>query len=550
MRLGFLVLIMAVLTIESGCRFVGEEVDLVLHNGRIVCLDGSETIAQAVAIRDGKIVAIGKEREILNQYKGRQVHDLAGATVYPGLIDAHSHLLGYALGLENLDLVGTGSWLEVVQIVSEKGDEGLGWIRGRGWDQNDWEAREFPDRQMLDVHFPNTPVVLERIDGHAVIANQAALLATDMAVAHAIPGGEVMLREDGTPTGVLIDGAADSLLSRIPGPTAMQKRAALLGAQSKLVAAGLTTVTDAGLDVDDIALIDSMHQDGQLKLRVVAMANPTEENFLVMSRRNGWSTPRLRAQSFKFYMDGSLGSRGAALLEPYTDRPGHSGLLLQSMESYEAQLRQIHEWGFQAATHAIGDSAARLVLDVYNKVLGRITNDRRWRIEHAQVIHPDDLPKFQSSSIVPSVQPTHATSDMYWAGHRLGRGRIRRAYAYHDLMSQLGWLPLGTDFPVEGIDPRNTFLAAVSRRDVERQPKDGFHLDQALSPKECMLGMTIWAAMASHWENELGSIEIGKNADLVVVDRDWLMMSDPHDVLNSRILATYIDGERVHHHSR
>ena len=550
MRLGFLGLIIAVLTIESGCRFVGEEVDLVLHNGRVVCLDGSETIAQAVAIRDGKIVAIGKEREILNQYKGQQVHDLAGATVYPGLIDAHSHLLGYALGLENLNLVGTGSWLEVVQIVSEKGDESLGWIRGRGWDQNDWEVSKFPDRQMLDDRFPYTPVVLERIDGHAVIANQAALLATDMEVAHDIPGGEMLLRADGTPTGVLIDGAADTLLSRIPEPTATQKRLALLRAQSKLVAVGLTAVTDAGLDVDDIALIDSMHQDGQLKLRVVAMANPTEDNFLVMSRRNGWSTPRLRAQSFKFYMDGSLGSRGAALLEPYTDRPGHSGLLLQSMETYEAQLRQIHEWGFQAATHAIGDSAARLVLDVYNNVLGNIPNDRRWRMEHAQVIHPDDLPKFQSSSIVASVQPTHATSDMYWAGQRLGRGRIRRAYAYQDLMSQLGWLPLGTDFPVEGIDPRNTFLAAVSRRDVERQPKDGFHLDQALSPKECMLGMTFWAAMASHWENELGSIEVGKNADFVVVDRDWLLLSDPHDVLNSRILATYIDGERVHHQTK
>jgi len=343
----------------------------------------------------------------------------------------------------------------------------------------------------------------------------------------------------------LIDGAADSLLARIPQPSQAEKAAALKQAQANLLAAGLTTVTDAGLDVEDIALLDSLHGSGDLVLRVVAMANPKEANFVAMAERGGWKTERLMAQSFKFYMDGALGSRGAALLEPYDDRPGHRGLLLQSIETYESQLRRIHADGFQAATHAIGDSAARLVLDVYERILGG-PNDRRWRMEHAQVIHPDDVARFGASSIIPSVQPTHATSDMYWAGQRLGRGRIRRAYAYADLRDQLGMLPLGTDFPVEDIDPRKTFLAAVARQDVDRYPAEGFHLDQALSPKECLLGMTLWAALACQTDSLVGSIEVGKRADLIVVDRDWLLLADPHEVMTSRVWATYLDGELVY----
>lgn len=530
----------------SGCQFSKQRVDLVIRNANVVCLDGAGTRAQALAIHDGRIVALGKENEILNAFRGHEMHDLAGATLYPGLIDAHSHLLGYALNLGYVDLVGTSSWEEVVdRLRSAQPDVDEAWIRGRGWDQNDWPVQEFPDRDDLDRLFPNRPAVLQRIDGHAVVANREALAQTGLLDSPGVPGGEIMRRSDGAPTGVLIDGAADSLLARIPAPSASFKTQALIQAQENLLAAGLTTVTDAGLDVADIALLDSLHQTGELLLRVVAMANPTEANFEAMAQRGGWRTPRLVAQSFKFYMDGALGSRGAVLLQPYEDRPGHRGLLLQSLEEYEAQLVRIHALGFQAATHAIGDSAARLVLSAYERVLNG-PNDRRWRMEHAQVIHPDDLPRFGASSIVPSVQPTHATSDMYWAGQRLGRGRIRRAYAYRDLMKQLGMLPLGTDFPVEDIDPRKTFLAAVTRQDADRYPEDGFHLDQALSPYECMLGMTLWAAMASHMEAEVGSIEVGKRADVVVVDRDWIPMANPHDVLTSNILATYLDGVRVY----
>jgi len=529
-----------------GCHWAKEPVDLVIRNAHIVCLDGAGTKAQAMAIHEGQIVALGKEHEILNTYRGEITEDLQGATVYPGLIDAHSHLLGYALNLAHTDLVGTTSWEEVVnKLKDEHAKSTSPWVRGRGWDQNDWTVPNFPDREALDRLFPDRPVALQRIDGHAVIANRHALELTRLWEAKSLPGGEILRRPDGTPTGVLVDGAADSLQARIPEPSANTKTTALRMAEQHLVACGLTTVTDAGLDADDIGLLDSLHQTGDLKLRVVAMANPTESNFQAMAERGGWDTPRLKAQSFKFYMDGSLGSRGAALLEAYDDRPGHRGLLLQSLEEYEAQLARIHQDGFQAATHAIGDSAVRLVLGAYERVLGG-PNDHRWRVEHAQVIHPDDLHRFGKSSIIPSVQPTHATSDMYWAGVRLGRGRIRRAYAYADLRDQLGMIPLGTDFPVEDVDPRKTFLAAVARQDAARYPEEGFHLDQALTPREAMLGMTFWASLASRMDTLTGSLEVGKRADLVVTNRDWLKLSDLHDVLNAQILKTFIDGEQVH----
>ena len=530
----------------AGCHWAKEPVDLVIRNAHVVCLDGAGTQAQAMAIHQGQIVALGKEHEILNAYRGKVVEDVKGATVYPGLIDAHSHLLGYALNLAHTNLVGTSSWREVlVKLETEHAHSSTPWVRGRGWDQNDWSVPVFPDREALDSLFPDRPVALQRIDGHAVLANRHALKLTRLWEATSLPGGEILRRPDGTPTGVLVDGAADSLLARIPKPNADTKTEALRIAARRLVACGLTTVTDAGLDVDDIALLDSLHRSGDLKLRVVAMANPAEANFQAMAKRGGWDTPRLKAQSFKFYMDGALGSRGAALLEPYDDRPGHRGLLLQSLEEYEAQLERIHADGFQAATHAIGDSAARLVLDAYERVLGG-PNDHRWRMEHAQVIHPDDMARFGKSSIIPSVQPTHATSDMYWAGVRLGRGRIRRAYAYADLRDQLGMIPLGTDFPVEDVDPRKTFLAAVARQDASRYPEGGFHLDQALSPKDAMLGMTLWAALASRMDTLTGSLEVGKRADFIVSNRDWLKLNDPHDVLEVNILKTYIDGEQVH----
>ena len=526
----------------GGCRFSPQKVDLVVRNATIHTMDGRGGQGQAMAIDSGRVVAVGKEYEVLNAYRGVETFDAKGQTIYPGLMDAHSHLIGYAQGLDRINAVGTASWQEVVDLLDPR--DGTGWVRGRGWDQNDWDDRAFPDRAKLDSLFPDRPVVLQRIDGHAVIANGQALRQTGMMDATSVAGGEILRRPDGSPTGVLIDGAADSLLSRIPSPSRAQTVDALKKAERNLVRLGLTTVTDAGLDWPDLALLDSLHRSGVLSLRVMAMANPTAENLEVMASRGGWDTPRLKAQSFKFYMDGALGSRGAALLEPYDDRPGHKGMVLQDLPSYLDMLYQVKASGFQACTHAIGDSANRLVLDAYAEVLEGV-NDERWRIEHAQVVHPQDMDRFGAYSVIPSVQPTHATSDMYWAGERLGRGRVRRAYAYQDLLGQLGMLPLGTDFPVEGIDPRKTFLAAVARQDANRYPKEGYHLDQGLTPEQALAGMTLWAAMSSHMDDELGSLEPGKWADFVVVDRDWLNLEDVHEVLNAQVLQTFIQGEPV-----
>ena len=531
------------MTLVAGCG--GDKADLVVRNAHIVTMDGRGTTAQAMAVKDGRILALGKEQEMLNAHRGARVVDVKGATVYPGLIDAHSHLLGYALTLDRLNVVGTTSYEEVVSAVSKARPAASGWIRGRGWDQNDWALRDFPDRAPLDSLHPETPVVLQRIDGHAVLVNRAALVASSMWEVDEVLGGEILRRPDGTPSGVLVDGAADSLLARIPKPGRAEKQRALAKAERNLLACGLTTVTDAGLDWADMLLLDSLHQTGDLNLRVVAMANPTRANLDSMVACGGIRTDRLVAEAFKFYMDGALGSRGAALLEPYDDRPGHRGLLLQDPKVYKEQLAEVLDAGFQAATHAIGDSAARLVLNIYGELLEG-ANDLRWRMEHAQVIHPDDLHKFGMHAVIPSVQPTHATSDMYWAGERLGRARVRRAYAYQDLHGQLGMLPLGTDFPVEDIDPRKTYLAAVARQDANRTPKEGFHVDQALTPEQSLLGMTLWAALASRMEAEVGSLEPGKRADFVVMDRDWLLLDDPHDVLSSKVLQTYMSGELLH----
>ena len=341
--------------LASGCG--GDTADLVVRNAHIVAMDGRGTTAQAMAVKDGRVLALGKEQEVLNAHRGARVVDVKGATVYPGLIDAHSHLLGYALGLGRLNVVGTTSYEEVVNAVSKASPTASGWIRGRGWDQNDWADRNFPDRGPLDSLHPGTPVVLQRIDGHAVLVNRAALEASSLWEVGEVPGGEILRRPDGTPTGVLVDGAADSLLARIPKPGRTEKQLALAQAEQNLLACGLTTVTDAGLDWADILLLDSLHQTGDLQLRVVAMANPTRANLDSMVAHGGLRTDKLVAESFKFYMDGALGSRGALLRQPYSDRTGWFGLATQREQEFKRQIETLHGHGLQAATHCIDDSA-------------------------------------------------------------------------------------------------------------------------------------------------------------------------------------------------
>ena len=540
------------------CNYKSKEADVVFHNAQIINCDGigeEEAKHGAIAIVDGRIVAVGANQAILNTYKSESYIDLQQAYIYAGFIDAHSHFLGYSLNKTKVNLVGTSTFDEVLDRISSFADsnststDSLSWITGRGWDQNDWQSTTFPTRHKLDSLFPNRPVAVRRIDGHALLANQKALelggifdiLKTD---GPNIEGGEIILLPDGTPSGVLVDEAADLVLNTVPEPNSETKRRVLIEAQKDLFAVGLTTVSDAGLDVGEIKLISDLHSSGDLQIRVIAMASGTQPNLDSAFSIGPWRTDRLVAESIKFYMDGALGSRGASLLAPYSDRPEFSGYLIQDPESYRNAISMANDLGFQVCTHGIGDRAVRHILEEYNDVLGGI-NDKRWRIEHSQVVSTEDLPLYASASIIPSIQPTHATSDMYWAGERLGKGRIRRAYRYEDLKNVLGMLPLGTDFPIESIDPLKTFYAATIRKDSDGYPENGYYMDQALSRNSALLGMTVWASIANRTESETGSIEEGKWADFVVLDRN--LLTTPEDqILNTHILKTVVAGKIVY----
>ncbi|MBM71516.1 MAG: amidohydrolase [Crocinitomicaceae bacterium] len=540
------------------CNYKSQTADVVFHNAQIIDCDGMDTemaVSGGIAVKDGRIIAIGPSQAILNSFKADEFIDLEQDFIYPGFIDAHSHFLGYALNKTKVDLVGTTSYEEVLDRIvvfteyNNSSSDSLDWIIGRGWDQNDWQDSSYPTRHELDSIFPNRPVAVRRIDGHALLANKKALeLAgifdlVQIDGSH-MEGGEIILFPDGTPSGILVDKAADLVIDVIPDANHKTKRNALIDAQKDLFAAGLTSVTDAGLDVSDIKLISDLHSSGDLQIRVIAMASGTLPNLDSAFAKGPWRTDRLIAESIKFYMDGALGSRGAALLAPYSDRPYFSGYLIQDSTSYRNALSTAYDLGFQVCTHGIGDKAVRHILNEYNAVLGGI-NDKRWRIEHSQVVTTDDLPLYASASIIPSIQPTHATSDMYWAGERLGKGRIRRAYRYEDLKNILGMVPLGTDFPIESIEPLKTFYAATIRKDSEGYPENGYYMDQALSRNSALLGMTIWASIASRTEAETGSIEVGKWADFVVLDRNLLKVAE-EQILNSHIIKTVVAGSIVY----
>lgn len=546
MRL-FLALVCAAGVTLSGCGFRGNHADVVLHNGVVLTLDASSGQAQAVAVRSGRIVEVGPERAILNKYHADLQVDLMGAVVVPGLMDAHAHFVGFADGLGAADLVGTTSVEEVLdKALAHAALFPEGWVIGRGWDQNDWAVTDFPDRaDRLDVLFPDRPVMLERVDGHAVWCNAAALKLAGMEPGLRIAGGELIAAEDGRLTGVLVDGAADSMQSWVPEPDSLIRAGYFKEAARQLTAVGLTHITDAGLEPQDVEAIVALQASGELPLRFSVMVadRPEALDHFLPAGPVIDTAGMLDVRAVKFYMDGALGSRGASLLEPYADRPETQGLFLQNEADYIDKVKRTKAAGFQVATHCIGDAAVRRVLGVYGDLLGGV-NDLRWRIEHAQVVHKDDLAAFRTHTIIPSIQPTHATSDMYWAGQRLGRNRVRRAYIYKSLQSQLGWLPLGTDFPVEGIAPLRTFYAAVERKDVEGYPEGGFQHEEALDRMSALKGMTSWAALACFREHDLGQIAPGYRADFTVLDRNPLTAAAP-TLLETKVLQTWIGGERV-----
>jgi len=521
-----------------------EPVDLLVYNARIYTVDETFSTATAMAVKNGRIAAIGETGALKRQFKPEATVDAGGKFIYPGFIDAHAHFYEYALELQQANLFGTSSWEAVLQrLQAFAGQNREGWLRGRGWDQNDWKVKEFPAKDALDRMFPDRPVLLTRVDGHAAIANQRALDLAGISAGTKVEGGEVLLK-NGQVTGVMVDNAINLVAARIPVPTDAEVHKSLMQAQRNCFAMGLTTVDDCGLDYRQVLFMDSLQKAGLLKMRIYAMLSDAPRNYQFLFSRGKIKTDRMHVRGFKVYADGALGSRGAALLQPYADRPDWSGFLLSPQSHFDSVASIIYRQDMQMCTHAIGDSGNRTILNIYAKYLeGK--NDRRWRIEHAQVVHPGDFSRFGAYSIVPSVQPTHATSDMYWAGQRLGSAREKGAYAFRQLMQQNGWIPLGTDFPVEDISPFKTFLAAVFRVDDKGWPKGGYQPENALSRQDALRGMTTWAARSNFEEGEKGMLKKGMLADFIILDKD-LMQVKADEVNAIRVLATYVGGEPVY----
>lgn len=522
-----------------------QQVHLIVHHATVYTVDSNFTIAEAFAVNNGTIVAVGNNDDILHKYQAKETIDAKGKPVYPGFIDAHAHFVGYGRSLFEVDLFGCNSFDEVIARVQKFAAEhpNENWITGRGWDQNKFPGKTFPASEKLSQLFPNKPVLLSRVDGHAAIANAKALEIANIKPGQTLTGGEVETK-NGKLTGILIDNAVGLVESKIPSPTKEDYIKWLMAAQQNCFAQGLTTITDCGLSYQDVDMIDALQKESKLQMRLYIMLSDDKENYNRYLQRGPYKTDKLFVHGFKVYADGALGSRGACLLQPYNDKPGWYGFLLSNKAHFDSVAALLINTDFQMCTHAIGDSANREILNVYNKYL-KEKNDKRWRIEHAQVINQNDFDLFKKASVVPSVQPTHATSDMYWAGERLDAQRLRGAYAYKQLLHQNGWIPLGTDFPVEDISPFKTFLAAVFRRDAKGYPQNGFQMENALSRKETIRGMTIWAAKADFLEKEIGSIEIGKKADFVFLDKDLMKVAE-QDMLNIKVVATYSNGEKVY----
>ncbi|MEM9362015.1 MAG: amidohydrolase [Bacteroidota bacterium] len=524
-----------------GCS-TKEEVDLIVFNANIYTVDSGFSKASSIAIKDGKFVVVSAKSDIREGYFANQEIDAKGKTILPGLIDAHCHFYGLGLNQQVVDLVGTKSYDEVLQRVTDfhkKNSSNV--ILGRGWDQNDWEVKAFPINEPLNKMFVDIPVVLERVDGHAYLVNHKALEMAGIDNSTQVEGGEIV-KENGQIIGVLVDAPMAMVDAVMPQPDRTTQIQALQEAEKLCFEYGLTTVNDAGLHRSTIELIDSLHQTGDLSIRMYAMVSNTPENLEYYLNKGIIKTDRLHVRSIKVYGDGALGSRGAALKAAYSDKEGHFGAMITPVDEIEGLAERIAATEYQMNTHAIGDSANVVILKTYQKVLEGKT-DRRWKVEHAQVVSEKDFDYFKSG-IIPSVQPTHATSDMYWAEDRLGPERIKGAYAFKKLLEKSGTVALGTDFPVEQVSPFLTFYASVARKDLDNYPEGGFQMTDALSREETLKGMTIWAAHSNFEEDEKGSIEVGKMADFVVLSED-IMTIPEQDIPNLKAEQVFVGGEQV-----
>ncbi|MEJ5052811.1 amidohydrolase [Sphingobacterium sp. MYb382] len=520
-----------------------KEVDLIVFNAKVYTVDSLFSNAEAFAVKNGIFIDIGTSAEIKKKYAAKETIDAEGKAIYPGFYDAHAHFFMLADLLQQVDLTGSSSYEEVIERVRayQQKYPHKKWIIGGGWDQNLWTDKDFPTKDSLDKYFPETPVYLSRVDYHAALANTAAM---DIAKLEekSVVGGLIMRDSSGALTGILVDNAMSLLTKHIPETKEEDRLGYLQRAEDSLLSVGLTSIVDAGLTLDQLDDLKKFYQKNALKIRDYAMiaGNPLSiEKFI----RDGFvDTDRLSVRSIKLMADGALGSRGACLLDHYQDAETR-GFLLYSPKEFDQVIKKLANSDFQVNTHAIGDSANRLILDTYGKYLND-NKARRWRIEHAQIIAPSDFHKFAEFHIIPSVQPTHATSDMYWAEERLGHERMEGAYAYKKLLDQYGMLALGSDFPVEHFNPLYGFHAAVARVDNSGYPKGGFQMQDAISRIDALRGMTIWAAYSCFQEKKRGSIERGKDADFVIMDED-IMTAANERLRHIKTNRTVIAGETV-----
>ncbi len=520
----------------------GQHVDLIIHNAKVHTMDDQLSVEEAVAIRDGNIVEVGPERQILNKYSSDETIDALGKDVYPGFTDAHGHIFAYAIQKMSVDLVGCKSMNEVIyrceKYLSLTGKK---FIVGRGWDQTLFASKEMPNYKVLSDKFKNIPICLYRIDGHAALINEFLIKKARISECRAVNGGEVQLI-NGEPSGILLDNAMKLVEEYLPKFSESEWNEKILEVQQELFQYGVTGVHEAGIEYDQISVLKKLIDQNKLKLNIYAMLLPTEQNRSFARKKGPFSYQNLDIRSFKVYADGALGSRGALLKEKYADAVHTNGLLLTPISEIKDIADFCLQNGYQMNTHGIGDSAISIILNVCKDAY-QLKKDHRFRVEHAQVVDPIDFQKFADYAVFPSVQPTHAVSDCRWVKDRIGTKRMRGAYACKSLLNQFGMLAIGTDFPVESINPFLTIHAAVQRKNKQNEPKGGFYMNEALSLDEVIKGMTIWAAFAEFKESKRGTIEKGKEATLVIFDKS---VFSNQLFLQNFAWKTYIKGNLVY----